>query len=69
MLDYGFCVPKGLVDINKKGAHGDALTNKSRYCPCYIDGEKLKLTSPTRVLEPWIHFVVILKICQFIYLL
>ena len=42
VLDYGFCFLQGLLDINKKGVYGSALTNKSPLLPRYIHSEKIK---------------------------
>ena len=65
MLYDGLYVLQGLVDINKKGVCESSLIKKSRYWPIYIDDEKSRLTSPTRVLSPWMHFMAILKMCIF----
>lgn len=39
ILDSGFCVLKGLVELRKKGIFAAALIKKRRYWPKYIDGE------------------------------
>ena len=48
--DSGFCVLQILVDIKKKGVYGAALIKKMWYWPRYIDGEKSRINSQTRVL-------------------
>ena len=42
LLDSGFCVLQGLVDIEKKGVYGAALTKKRWYWPRYIDWKIIK---------------------------
>ena len=38
IMDSGFCVTKGLVEIWNKGIFGAALIEKRRYCPANIKG-------------------------------
>jgi len=42
ILDSGFCVVKGLVELKKKGVFASALIKKRRYWPKYIDGDAIK---------------------------
>ena len=42
ILDSGFCVLKGIVELCKKGAFASALIKKRRYWPKYIRGDKVK---------------------------
>ena len=41
ILDSGFCVLRGIVELRKKGVFAGALIKKRRYWPKYIDGEKI----------------------------
>ena len=41
ILDSGFCVLKGLIELAKQGVYGAALIKKRRYWPKYIDGESI----------------------------
>jgi hypothetical protein len=42
ILDSGFCVLSGIVELAKRGLHGGALIKKRRYWPKYILGETIK---------------------------
>ena len=42
ILDSGFCVLKGIVELRKKGVFASALIKKRRYWPKYIRGEEVK---------------------------
>jgi len=42
ILDSGFCVVKGLVELKRKGVFASALIKKRRYWPKYIDGDAIK---------------------------
>jgi len=42
VLDSGFCVLKGLIELKKKGVFAAALIKKRKYWPRYIDGERIK---------------------------
>ena len=42
VLDSGFCVLKGIVELRKKGIFAAALIKKRRYWPRYIKGDKIK---------------------------
>ena len=42
ILDSGFCVLKGIVELRKKGVFASALIKKRRYWPKYIHGEEVK---------------------------
>lgn len=42
VLDSGFCVLKGIVELKKKGVFSSALIKKRRYWPMYIDGDGIK---------------------------
>lgn len=42
VLDSGFCVLKGLVELRKKGVFASALIKKRRYWPKYIPGDEIK---------------------------
>ena len=39
ILDSGFCVLKGIVEVRKKGVFAAALIKKRRYWPKHINGE------------------------------
>ena len=41
-LDSGFCVLKGIVELQKNGVYTSALIKKRRYWPKYIHGEDIK---------------------------
>lgn len=41
VLDSGFCVLKGIVELAKKGVYGAALIKKRRYWPKYIKGDAI----------------------------
>ena len=43
ILDSGFCVLKGIVELKKKGVFASALIKKRRYWPKYINGDEIKL--------------------------
>jgi hypothetical protein len=42
ILDSGFCVLKGLIELKKKGLYAAALVKKWRYWPRYIRGNEIK---------------------------
>lgn len=42
ILDSGFCVVKGLIELQKKGVFASALIKKRRYWPKYVDGNAIK---------------------------
>ena len=42
ILDSGFCVLKGIVELHKKGVFASALIKKKRYWPKYIHGDGVK---------------------------
>jgi hypothetical protein len=42
ILDSGFCVLSGIVQLAKRGLHGGALIKKRRYWPKWILGEAIK---------------------------
>ena len=42
MLDSGFCVLKGIVELKKRGVYASALIKKQRYWPKYIKGDDIK---------------------------
>jgi hypothetical protein len=42
VLDSGFCVVKGIVELKKRGVFSAALIKKRRYWPKYIDGDRIK---------------------------
>ena len=42
ILDSGFCVLKGIVELCKKGVFASALIKKRRYWPKYICGDEVK---------------------------
>jgi hypothetical protein len=42
ILDSGFCVLSGIVELAKRGLHGGALIKKRRYWPKSILGEIIK---------------------------
>ena len=62
VLYSSFCFLKVLVDIKYKGVYGYFCINNKLYGTQYIDGKKSRLTSLTRMLGTWTHFVVRLKI-------
>ena len=41
ILDSGFCVLKGIVELHKKGVFASALIKKRRYWPKYIHGDEV----------------------------
>jgi hypothetical protein len=41
VLDSGFCVLKGIIELKKVGIHAAALIKKRRYWPKHIDGQKI----------------------------
>lgn len=41
VLDSGFCVLKGIVELRKKGVFASALIKKRRYWPKYVEGDKI----------------------------
>ena len=42
ILDSGFCVLKGIAEIQKNGVYASALIKKRGYWPKYICGEDIK---------------------------
>ena len=42
ILDSGFCVLKGIVELKKQGVYASALIKKWRYWPKYIKGDDIK---------------------------
>ena len=41
ILDSGFCVLKGLIQLRKMGVFASALIKKRRYWPKYVMGENI----------------------------
>ena len=41
VMDSGFCVAKGIVEMEKKGVYGQALIKKRRYWPKFIPGDEI----------------------------
>ena len=42
VLDSGFCVLKGIIELRKRGVFAGALIKKRRYWPAGVDGEAVK---------------------------
>ena len=42
LLDSGFCVLKGIIELRKKGVFASALIKKWHYWPKYIKGDNIK---------------------------
>ena len=42
ILDSGFCVLKGIVELKKRGIYASALIKKRKYWPKYIKGDVIK---------------------------
>lgn len=42
ILDSGFCVLKGLIELKKKGLYASALIKKRRYWPKHVKGDDVK---------------------------
>jgi Transposase IS4 len=42
VLDSGFCVLQGLIELRKKGVFAAAIVKKRRYWPKHIDGDGIK---------------------------
>ena len=42
ILDSGFCVLKGIVELKKKGVYASALIKKRKYWPKHIRGDDIK---------------------------
>lgn len=42
VLDSGFCVLKGIIELKKRGVYAAALIKKRRYWPKYIKGDEIK---------------------------
>jgi Transposase IS4 len=42
ILDSGFCVLKGLIELRKKGLYASALIKKRRYWPKHVKGDDVK---------------------------
>ena len=41
VLDSGFCVLQGLVELKKKGVYAHALIKKRRYWPKHVPGDDI----------------------------
>ena len=41
ILDSGFCVLQGIIELRKKGVFAGALIKKRKYWPKYIDGDAI----------------------------
>ena len=41
IMDSGFCVLKGLVELAKRGVYGSTVVKKRRYWPKYINGDEI----------------------------
>lgn len=41
ILDSGFCVLKGIVELKKEGIYAGALIKKRRYWPSLVPGEEI----------------------------
>ena len=41
IIDSGFCVTKGLVELQKKGVFGAELINKRKYWPANTKGDEI----------------------------
>ena len=41
ILDSGFCVLKGLIELRKRGVFASALIKKRWYWPRYVDGNAI----------------------------
>lgn len=41
VMDSGFCVLRGLLEMEKKGVYGHALVKKRRYWPTHVDGDAI----------------------------
>ena len=48
ILDSGFCVLKGIVELKKRGVYASALIKKRRYWPKYIPGDVIKAHFSTK---------------------
>ena len=42
ILDYGFCVLKGLIQLRKKGIFSCAVVKKRRYWPSMVPGKEME---------------------------
>ena len=42
ILDSGFCILRGIVELSKVGLFVSELIKKRRYCPKHIKGEAIK---------------------------
>ncbi len=42
VLDSGFCVLKGIIELKKRGVFAAALIKKRRYWPKYVKGDEIK---------------------------
>ena len=42
ILDSGFCVLKGIVELKKRGVYASALIKKQKYWPKYIKGDAIR---------------------------
>ena len=42
ILDYGFCVLKGLIQLRKKGMFACAVIKKRRYWPSMVLGKEME---------------------------
>ena len=48
ILDSGFCVLKGIVELKKVGVYASALIKKRRYWPKYVDGNAINAHFATK---------------------
>ena len=48
VLDSGFCVLKGLIELRKLGVFAASVVKKRRYWPRYVDGEGIKALFGTK---------------------
>ena len=48
IMDIGFCVTKGLVELRKKGVFGAALIKKRRYWPENIKDDEIDAHSDSK---------------------
>ncbi len=42
IMDSGFCVLKGLIEMRKRGVFGSAMIKKRRYWPKHVKGDEIK---------------------------
>ena len=55
MLNSGFCVLRGIVELKKWGVYASALIKKCKYWPKHIKGEKIKELLMVRMSEIATH--------------